>query len=306
MTQRASLFAAAAMIALGWVPAALATPCVATTRADALILSGGVRIDRETDSIPPTGNVSASGAGINSRGAPYNGSAAAYVDASCGHLRLSNSANMTGSGQATGTSSIGIHDTWNFSQSSFNGQTAVITVALLVTGSLSASNNLVSTAQSRYDLVFTTDTGTTFQLASYAFDGGPGGTTYFCNHDGAQSAFADCYGEMLFDVTFTLGSDLGMSLDFSAFSSVVGNSAAHVAGAAADFANSLYWGGFSNLRVGGTTLTDYVFASGSGFDWNRSYFPTNGVPEPGSLWLLALALVAMLAGKRRRARMSAA
>lgn len=67
--------------------------------------------------------------------------------------------------------------------------------------------------------------------------------------------------------------------------------------AAANFGNTMYWGGIDSISVGGIELSDYDYlASASGVDYRHA---TAVVPLPATAWLLVSGLAALLGFRRR-------
>jgi hypothetical protein len=53
--------------------------------------------------------------------------------------------------------------------------------------------------------------------------------------------------------------------------------------AVADLVDTLYWGGVTNVSVGGVSVDNYTLTSASGTDWANSFAPNPGaVPEPAA------------------------
>lgn len=70
----------------------------------------------------------------------------------------------------------------------------------------------------------------------------------------------------------------------------------------ADFSSSLYWGGISAVRVGGTTTTAFTALGEGGADWKLDHAPSSVVPEPAhaALWALGMPVLGWLAARRQR------
>ena len=103
-------------------------------------------------------------------------------------------------------------------------------------------------------------------------------------------------------VTETLAFVFGEPIDLS----VQGISAASVSGdgvASADFANTIEWGGFTEVRdAKGSIVTDYTVVAGSGVDWS---LPVGEVPEPSAVSMGAAGGVLLLLQLSLRRRRSA-
>ena len=66
-----------------------------------------------------------------------------------------------------------------------------------------------------------------------------------------------------------------------------------------DFAHTLTWGGFTEVRdANGNLVTSYTVTSDSGTDWSKPV----AVPEPATISLVATGLVALGVRRRRRSR----
>lgn len=70
--------------------------------------------------------------------------------------------------------------------------------------------------------------------------------------------------------------------------------------AAANFGNTVYWGGIDSVTVGGVALTDYEYlSSASGVDYR---YATSAVPVPAAAWLFGSGLLGLLGAVRRGAK----
>ncbi len=73
--------------------------------------------------------------------------------------------------------------------------------------------------------------------------------------------------------------------------------------AAANFGNTIYWGGIDSITVGGVALTDYQYlSSASGVDYR---YATSAVPVPAAAWLFGSGLLGLLGAERRKTNRSA-
>jgi hypothetical protein len=218
-----------------------------------------------------------------------------------GELRLSGSASVSGGAQAGAQSRIIIEDLINLSNPSFNGQSGLLTATVLVVGSTSTSNNVSSgfdgqaTAQWNYRFV----TGVTepfflFNRVSQLDD------DTFSVVSSVNNVSGNTYGLFTFDIPFTWGTPFSVQPNFNGSAQALGTSGFVNTSASYDLASSIFWGGFSNVRVDGLVVGTYDFTSDSGFDWNSSSIPQGAVPEPSSLALVAVGLTAVLATRCRR------
>ena len=118
---------------------------------------------------------------------------------------------------------------------------------------------------------------------------------------GAPEYRGDAFGTYSAAVSFQFG--IAAPLDVELFGlaqsayNISGSSPGH---ASFDLGHSLYWGGISNVSVGGQPISNYSIASASGTDYSRSFAPSP-VPEPGSAALLSWGL-AWLVRQRLRAK----
>jgi hypothetical protein len=240
----------------------------------------------------------------SSAGLGFSSSASAFVDASnLGELRLSGSSSITGGGEAQAHTGIVITDAWTLSDPGLNGQTGTITVPILIEGSTTTSNNVLSAFDGQASTTWTfvvvlNGTSELFNVYNHVvqFD-----TESYGGSSQVNSVPGTTYGLLLFDIPFTFGTEFTMHIEFRGASSAIGEISSAEASASFDLANSIYWGGFSSVTVGGTTVSAYDFTSDSGFDWRRSSIPQNSVPEPASLVLVASALVALATRRVRKA-----
>ena len=72
--------------------------------------------------------------------------------------------------------------------------------------------------------------------------------------------------------------------------------------AAADFSNTLVWGGISDVTIGGDAQSEFSGGSASGVDWTLA--ATAAIPAPAAWPLLSIAVVTCLwrAGRRQPPR----
>lgn len=106
-----------------------------------------------------------------------------------------------------------------------------------------------------------------------------------------------CTGVFTFEIPFVFGTPFYFDYNFNA-SAVSATGPSDAGSASFNFANSIYWGGFAGVTVGGSAVA-YDFQSDSGFDWRQSHIPSGSVPEPASSTLVCVGL-GVLAWKRRR------
>jgi len=72
------------------------------------------------------------------------------------------------------------------------------------------------------------------------------------------------------------------------------STASGAATASGDFAHTLTWGGFTEVRdAQGNLVTHYTLTSDSGTDWSKP------VPEPGTLPLVGAGLAGLAISRRR-------
>ena len=72
--------------------------------------------------------------------------------------------------------------------------------------------------------------------------------------------------------------------------------------AAADFSNTLVWGGISGVTIGGVAQSEFSVGSASGVDWTLA--ATAAIPAPAAWPLLSITVVTCLwrAGRRQPPR----
>jgi hypothetical protein len=263
-------------------------------------------VAQDRDLTAPTGNVSAAASGTVAFG-PYEGSAAASLNASdYGELRMSGAATMKGAGQADGRSIINVTDTLTLSSAGVTGA-GLMTVTLLIDGALASANNATSNVSSRFQYTLSTREGgvSTPRLNNFArYDDLGASISQQCQRLGLSttSQAGDCFGTFSFDIPFTFGTEFDLLIQFQGNASANTNAVlTHIGEASYDLANSVYWGGISNVRANGQTLTSFDLQSDSGYDWRMSSIPNGGTaPEPGTLALLGLGLASLAATRRRK------
>ncbi|HVN40722.1 MAG TPA: PEP-CTERM sorting domain-containing protein [Myxococcota bacterium] len=105
-------------------------------------------------------------------------------------------------------------------------------------------------------------------------------------------------GSFSFTGTVFFGAPAGLTVILSANSNESWlDTFSGAATAEGDFAHTLTWGGFTQVRdANGNLVTNYTLTSDSGTDWSKPV----AVPEPATISLVATGLVAL--GARRRDR----
>lgn len=231
--------------------------------------------------------------------------------ANVGEMRLRGSAALQGRGQANVWSDIHVSDGWNLSRSDLDGQAGRLTATIFVDGRTFADNNyrdpFLAGARARWELTYSDGRGRgagqylalTIDHTKFRADS----ESNLCWFNDAWVDDRACYGAITFDVDFVWGVELPWDVWFRAFADAVGDRDDVVASAGYELANSVYWGGFSNVRANGNLVADYDFDSASGFDWRVSRIPNGSVPEPSSAALALLGLVFAVSRARHRSDM---
>lgn len=123
-----------------------------------------------------------------------------------------------------------------------------------------------------------------------------------CCVNNTQVSCAEALGFFTFDIRFICGQDLPFVFRVDGFAVAMTHDDGIEAIATYDFGHRFVWGGFSNVRVGTTAVTDYDYRSGTGHDWRLSSIdngPSN-VPEPATASLMVVALGGAWWARRRR------
>jgi hypothetical protein len=275
---------------------------ISTVASACVTPDGGNGAGCVNDNTAPIGNQSQTSSGTNSSGVTFSSTASAFLDASdFGELRIAGSASVSGGAQAGAQSRIIIEDLINLSNPSFNGQSGLFTATVLVVGSTSTSNNVSSgfdgQATAQWDYRFVTGVTEPFFLFNRVIQLDD---DTFSVVSSVNNVSGSTYGLFTFDIPFTWGTPLSVQPNFNGSAQALGTSSFVNTSASYDLANSIFWGGFSNVRAGGLVVSTYDFTSDSGFDWRSSSIPQSAVPEPSSLALLAVGLTAVLATRCRR------
>lgn len=232
----------------------------------------------------------------------YSGEGAtntAFAQATMGVLHLSASNDAPNSSSfARALANGGWNESFTISDPAHNGQSGFTLVKINVNGTLYAqgfagSSNLGVTgykdhsqltiyngagayfSRGQSDLISTDRQYASWSASSYGYSENVASRTI---NDSITLAVPITYG-----TPFTLGIYAAGSAGMRSSSGVAGNSLANL-----DFSNTLSWGGImSVLDNTGAPVTGYSLISGTGIDW------ANPVPEPSTLSLLALGVLAM-------------
>lgn len=138
--------------------------------------------------------------------------------------------------------------------------------------------------------------GTVGSQASWLLQTNAGGGAFDITKQGSLNALTGAHGDALttYFVTghFAVGDPVPLDVELTG-SAQSSHTFTGDGSASFDLSHSLYWGGITNVSIGGTPVNSYTLTSDSGTDWTRSFAPSTGVPEPSTLVLLASGLLGL-------------
>jgi hypothetical protein len=192
------------------------------------------------------------------------------------------------------------------------GQSALVTASIQVSGSLSASGVNANPgggglANANWRLAWSTSTGGFGGSTSTFQPGFFGDVTATTSGSFPQGPTLPAIIPIQFVMQFGVPFDLGLAGRIVALASVSSGSAkpitegATTASASALFGNTFAWNGIQSITRNGQAVTGFTVTSVSGADYTNAISATV-VPLPAGVWLLGTASLALAARARRRTK----